>query len=133
MPRRLVIRDVQLEALRAVPRSCFADELAEHLLRASPALAVSPGPRALRSLIGDAVERAGGYGLKRRPEVLPFVLLSVQVAPRFDLHPDLLEVLRRDDLPPVEKVARLLRGPPPRDWFAIAAHPACAGAVPGRP
>lgn len=108
----LLIRDAQMHVLHALARRQFEERMGAHLASVFPEEAGQLGPDGLRTLVGEGVEKARGYGLSREREVGLFLNLLVGLGARFD-EDEAFEwaqrILRRGDLPGPTKMHRLYR------------------------
>ena len=85
----MIIRQEQMEALRAYMRQSFEDRTVKHIAEVFPGEfrdLLDPGgsDRPVRELIGNGIEKASKYDIKAERNVTLFIDLMVGISPDFD-------------------------------------------------
>jgi hypothetical protein len=110
------LRSDQIETLENDARRRFLDRLMAHL-REHHAEIVEPFPEdVLREMAESAVRRAKSHGLTGEASVTAFVGLMFEIAPNFDQHPAVREVLEDGELAPDDRVEELLESVTDDEW-----------------
>lgn len=81
----LIIRDDQMDPLRAIASSAYRHRLANHLKQVFPERCAALGQRELYSAIDHGIATAARYGLKSEREVCKFIDLMFVFGRYFDL------------------------------------------------
>ncbi|WP_295458291.1 hypothetical protein [uncultured Thiodictyon sp.] len=107
----LVIRQEQMEVLRAAAAQTFADAMVTHLTGFSTPLAQVVGPERLRIAIEFGIKQAAGYGFDARGPVRLYLELMLLFGCRFDTDPQYpwaAEILSdRDSAPQMQRAQDL--------------------------
>ena len=107
----LIIRQEQMDTLRAAAMGAFEEAMTEHLGGISPFLLNAVGPEQLRKAVRLGIERAAGYGFDFRGPVRLYLELMLLFGSYFDTDPQYpwaAEILAdRDSGPQMQRAARL--------------------------
>jgi hypothetical protein len=107
----LIIRQEQMDTLRAAAMGAFEKAMTEHLGGISPFLLNAVGPEQLRKAVRLGIERAGGYGFDFRGPVRLYLELMLLFGSYFDTDPQYpwaaVILADRDFGPQMQRAARL--------------------------
>lgn len=113
---RLIIRKEQMEAFEPQAEAAFVDRVVMHL-REEHAEAVGRLPDdVLQEMINNGLARGRKYGLSWESSLTAFVALMFEIAPNFDEHPRIQQVLRDESVPPDSRIDMLLERISDQDW-----------------
>jgi hypothetical protein len=115
----LVIRNAQLEALRADMERCYLKSTARHLRTHYTAYVVSLTDDALDARVRTAYQRARGFGLVQKRNVSAFIAFAVVVGEGFEHHPRVKTAMGEWG-PPDYRFDTLCRVLRPGDWESVA-------------
>jgi hypothetical protein len=112
----LVIRPEQMRAFERADEDRFCRQAADYL-RSEHSAVVGELPQAeLRRRVDLAFERARRFHFTQRASVLGYIALMFTVAPEFDNHPTIYEILNQDWIPPDARLAYLAEAISPEEW-----------------
>jgi len=114
------IRTAQMQILQQSLVQRFAKVLSMKLRSDFPEQTSAHGDPSLLERVESAIVRARSYGLWRDKDVTAFVRLTVVIAPNFDRHRPINEVLTSTDIADEEKVSVLFASVSEFEW-ALAA------------
>jgi hypothetical protein len=125
----LKVRPEQLETFQSAVEATFTKRVAEYLLQNHPKLTVKiPAgiftvktlpPATLHAMVRTGLERARTYGISWQSKLVAFVVLMFAVAPNFDEHPRMQQILLDEKVPPNERIDQLWEHTSDQDWEAI--------------
>lgn len=94
----------------------FLDALCEHLRRHHTAATEVYTDDLFRQMVTRGVARARARGLTAENCIAFYVALMFEIAPNFDEHPRLGQILRDGGAPPDEQIERLTEWATDEDW-----------------
>lgn len=110
------IRRQQMESLEEQSAGNFVDRLTALVKAQNTGIPPGTSDRGLRRMVEHGVDKAKARGLTWESSIGKFVGLMFAIAPNFDSHPPVNEVLSDLKLPPDERVAELFRRVTPEQW-----------------
>jgi len=127
----LRIRPAQLAQLEDVAQAHFRDSIVRHLLQNHGRAPVRVEgadthlaelrPELLQTMVASALARGRAHGLHEARALTAFAVLSVLVAPTFDLYPEIAAALKQDATPPDECMEAITTSMTDADWEAVRA------------
>lgn len=122
----LTIRDEQMEVFQPVAEAAFERELVEHLrgkykdtpvhlpARTIPLSQIRD--ETMLRMVRDGIARGREYGISGSAALAAFVSLMFVIAPNFDDHPPIQNVLKDDKIRPDDRVDQLAERIAGEDW-----------------
>lgn len=112
----MIIRSSQMQTLQQAMDQTFVDEIADYIsVNHSNTVAGMPD-NLLKRRIHNGILRARIYGMTWRSSVTAFVVLMFVVAPNFDEHPLIHEILSNKKLQPDERINLIAGLTYEKDW-----------------
>jgi hypothetical protein len=110
------IRREQMDVFERQAEENYVHKL-EQYLRQNHAEAVQVYPNEqFHQMVINGIARARRHGLTFENKIAFFVALMFEIAPNFDEHPRIRDVLEEASLPPDERIDRLTEWVIDRDW-----------------
>jgi hypothetical protein len=107
----LTITNKQMEAFSAYMMDSFIKKVKNHLRQKFPVSTDQMTDDTLHDIITQGIEKAAGYNIVERDDVLPFIEYMISLGKDFDKNPDqnwALKILKIRNLEGTEKIARLI-------------------------
>ncbi|AKT41337.1 hypothetical protein [Chondromyces crocatus] len=98
----------------------YLDRLCRHLRQTHHAAVFRYTESELRALAEAGIARARRHGLTFQPAITFFVTLQFVIAPDFDEHPRIRQILMDERLPPDERIDVLAVSVPEATWREAA-------------
>jgi hypothetical protein len=112
----LIIRNEQLDAFQEIADAAFVQTIIEHL-REEHAEAIGRLPdEVLTDMVQAGIDRARSWGLTWEATITAFVALMFEIAPNFDEHPKIREILSEESEPEDARLDRLVEEVSEKDW-----------------
>lgn len=106
----------QFDSFLLLDEEEFVDFIIQHLRDESPELVDSLPDDLLQSMVIGGLARARGHGLRRPEDLTAFVSIMFEIAPGFDEHPSIRNVLRNPHIPADQRMNALFKKVPPKAW-----------------
>jgi hypothetical protein len=111
------IRQKQLEVFQQRAEENFVHKLEQYLRQHHAQATQVYSNELFRQLVTNGIARARRHGLTFENKIAFFVALMFEIAPNFDEHPRLREILEATSSPPDEQIDMLTEWAIERDWL----------------
>jgi hypothetical protein len=116
MSTPLVIRKEQMRVFERAGDVAFCRKAADYIRSEYPVVVADLSPNELLAQVELAFERASRFHFTIQASVLGYIVLMFTVAPEFDTHPSIHEILHQDWIPPDARLAYLAEAISPEEW-----------------
>ncbi len=116
------IRAEQMAAFQPEGEAAFEMRVIRHLREHHPETVVDIPEDVLLKMVRTGIARGRQYGMRWESNLTAYVSLMFVIAPNFDQHPRMQTILSSRQIPPEEKLDRLIVRTPDQTWEDVRRH-----------